>query len=409
MNWKKTLIISLSILIAAVLVIYLIFMTEPKAKREGATRETAMLVDVIPAERGDYYPELVVMGTVRPSQDIVLGPRVSGEITRLSKSFIPGGYVNKGDFLLQIDPADYKNALALRKSELSNAETELKIEMGRRDVAKKDYTYLDEELSDANEALVLREPQLNSAKAAVEAAKAAVDQAELELKRTTIRAPFDAHILTRNVNVGSQVSPGQELARLIGFDNYWVMATVPLDKVRRLSFPEKEGEKGSPVTLRNRTAWEDDEYREGYLYKLVGALEDRTRLARVIVNVPDPLNIITKTADRPVLMIGAFMETRIQGDLIRDVVRISRDYIRKDETVWVKEEGKLQIRDVKILFRDAKYAYIESGVEEGEMIVTTNLSTVVDGAKLRTEPAVEADGPESGSKNNDTMQSGGAH
>ncbi len=409
MNWKKTLLISLSILLAAVIVIILIFMTEPEAKREGATRETAMLVDVIPAERGDYYPEIVVMGNVRPARDIVLSPRVSGEIIRISKDFIPGGYVNKGDFLLQIDPADYKNALMLRKSELSNAETELKIEIGRRDVAQKDYTLLNEELSQAKEALVLREPQLNSAKAAVEAAEAAVNQAELELRRTTIRAPFDAHIITRNANVGSMVSPGEELARLIGFDNYWVVATVPLDKVRRLSFPEKEGERGSPVIIRNRTAWQEDESRDGYLYKLVGALEESTRLARVIVNVPDPLNIISKSQEGPILMIGAFVETRIQGDLIEDVVRVSRNFIRKDETVWINQNGKLQIRNVKILFRDAIYAYISDGVEEGEMIVTTNLSTVVDGAKLRTEPADNTDGRETSSKGRDTEQSGEVH
>jgi len=379
---KQTLIISLTVLMAGAAVTMLVFFTEPEAKRAGATKKTAMLVDVIRVRRDTFRPTIQAMGTVKPARDIILSPRVSGEITRRSSSFIPGGYAKKGEMLLQIDPSDYKNALELRKSELQQAESDLEIEMGRRNVARQDYQMLDESLSTENKALVLREPQLKAARSGVEAARASVDQARLDLKRTTIRAPFDAHIISRNVNVGSQVAPGDNLGRLVGRDTYWVEATVPLSKLRWLNFPN-DGSRGSEVRIRNRTAWPEGAYRKGYLYKLVGTLEERTRMARVLIAVPDPLAYEADTAGLQPLMLGSFVENHIQAEKIEDVIRLNRDHVRKNETVWVMEDKKLRIRDVQIVFRDARYAYITAGLSEDARVVTTNLTTISDGAPLR--------------------------
>ena len=67
-------------------------------------------------------------------------------------------------------------------------------------------------------------------------------------------------------------------------------------------------------------------------------------MARVLVSVPDPVAYRAGTSDRPPLMIGAFVETRIEASEIADVVRLNRDYIRADDTVWVLEDGQLRIR-----------------------------------------------------------------
>ncbi len=384
-NRKKTLFISLAILLIAAIITFIIFSTEPTAQRGGATKQTAMLVDVVETERGDFHPEIVTTGTVIPANDINLAPRVSGEIISLSRNFTPGGFVRKGEVLVQIDPSDYKNTLQLRKSDLQQAQADLKIEMGRQNVAKQDYQLLDESLAGENKSLVLREPQLDAAKANIEAAQAAVNQAELDLQRTTVRSPFNAHILSRNVNVGSQIAAGEELGRIVGFDEYWVELMVPLSKLPWLIFPEKEGEKGSLVKIRNRTSWKEDEYRQGYLYKLIGSLENQTRLARVLVAVEDPLARKPESEGLQPLIIGAFMETSIQGKNIQEVFRLNRDFVRQDETVWIMEDEKLQIRDVDIIFQDAFYAYISSGLDENEKVVTTNLSTVTEGVNLRVE------------------------
>lgn len=384
MDWKKTLLICFIILLVGSGITALIFSSEPTASRQGATQETAMLVDVIEVRRDTYQPTIEAMGTVEPARDIVLSSRVSGEIIRRSDSFTPGGYVEQGEILLQIDPSDYENALQQRRNELQQVTADLRIEMGRQRAARKEYEAYGDTLSEENKPLVLRQPQLETVQSQVESAQTAVKQAELELERTTIRAPFDAHILSRNVNIGSQVGAGADLGRLVGLDTFWVEATVPLSKLRWLTFPDEEGPR-SEVTIRNRAAWAPGEVREGYLYKLIGALEEQTRLARVLVAVPDPYGYRAEHADLPTLMIGSFVEANIKTEELEEVVRISRDYIRSNDTIWVMEEGKLQIREVDIVFRDARYAYISSGLNDAEQVVTTNLSTVSEGAPLRLE------------------------
>jgi len=381
MSKRKTLLICLIILVVAGGITAFIFLTEPTAKQAGATKETAMLVQVVGVQRGTFQPEIVATGTVQPSEDVTLSPLVNGEIVKRAAAFNPGGFVQKGEFLLQIDPSDYRNTLQLRKSDLLQAEADLAIEQGRQDVARQDYELVDDIVNIESSGLVLREPQLNSVKARVEAAKAAVSQAELNLRRTTIRAPFDAHILSRNANLGSQVAPGDNLGRLVGMDEYWVVVTLPLSKLPYISLPSN-GKRGSEVQIRDPKAWEADKYRKGYVYQLVGALEDQTRLARLLVSVPDPLGYQNDTL--PPLMINSFVETRVLADSLTDVVRLNRDYLRENQTVWVMEKGELSIREVAVKFMDAKYAYIANGLQDEDQIVTTNLSTVVEGSPLRT-------------------------
>jgi RND family efflux transporter MFP subunit len=382
---KKTLVICSTILLAGAILTTITFFTEPTATRIAATRKSAMLVDVIEVHKANHRPDILAMGTVEASQDITLSPRVGGEIVSRSQAFTPGGYGEKGDVLLRIDPADYRNTLQQRKSELRQTIADLNVEMGRQNVARQDYQLLDETLSPELESLVLRKPQLSAARAVVEVARAAVKQAELELERTNIRAPFDAHILSRKANVGSQVSPGDDLGRLVGRETYWVVATVPLSKLQWLAFPKTADETGSEVQIRNRSSWPEGVYRTGYLFRLVGALEERTRMARVLISVPDPLSYKPESADLPPLMIGAFVETRIEAGEIADVVRLNRDYIRANNTVWVMEDDKLSVRPVEIVLQDATDAYISKGLNHLERVVTTNLSTPRDGASLRVK------------------------
>lgn len=385
MNKRKTLLISLGILLLSIVITSLVFFTEPTAKREGATKKTAMLVETTEVARANYRPVIVATGNVQASRDITLSPQVSGAITSISESFTPGAYVKKGQMLVQIDPSDYRNMLKLRESDLELAKADLRVEMGRQDVAKKDYELVGQDLSPENKALVLREPQLQSAKANVASAEASKEQAELNLKRTTIRAPFDAHIISRNANVGSQVGAGTALGRVVGMDEYWVVANVPVSKIPYLSFEENNQATGTPVTIKSETNWPAGQSRNGTLFRLVGALDDQTRLARVIVRVKDPLSQMTDNQENPPMMIGSFVEVHMEAKELENVIRLDRAYLRKNDDVWVMKEGQLEIRDVTLVFEDAQYAYISEGLEDKDQVITSNLATVVEGSALRQE------------------------
>ncbi|WP_037374147.1 efflux RND transporter periplasmic adaptor subunit [Salinimicrobium xinjiangense] len=384
MSTKKIIFISVGILVLAVVITSFIFLTEPTAQSEGASKEMAMLVQVTRAEAGNFSPTLVATGTVEPVNDVIISARVGGEVIRRATGFVPGGAVKKGEILLQIDPADYRNNLELRRSELLQAQTELAVEMGRQEVAQQDLELVGgQTLTEEEKSLVLRQPQLNAVKARIKAAQASVAQAQLDLSRTTIRAPFDAQIITQNVTTGSQVAVGDDLGRLVGTHTYRVILSLPVSRLQWLRFPDAEEDTGSPVRIRNSSAWPQGVYRTGYLNSKVGALDNQTRQARILVEVPDPL--AKDTASGPELIIGTFVEAQVQANEIENVVRLNRDHLRNNNTVWVMQDGKLNILEVEVLLTDHQYAYISKGLTGGESIVTTNLSTVAEGIALRTE------------------------
>lgn len=369
---------------------YLIYTTEPVAESEAATRRVAALVETTVVRRGTYTPQLRVLGLVEPARDIILSPRVSGRITEVEPAYEPGGLVEAGQPLLHIDPADFQRLLTARISAKRQIEAALAIEQGRQAVAKQEYELLGDEIDPANRSLVLREPQIESIRAQLAAAEAAVEQAKLDLERTTVTAPFAAQILSRAANVGTQVSPGEELARLVGVDEYWVMASVPLRDLRWITFPQDD-RPGASAWIRHATAWEPSDVREGSVSRLIGVVDRQSRLARVLVTVPDPL---ARGIDAPPLILGTIVEVRIEGRPLENVVRLDRAHLRQNDTVWVMAGDALDIRGVEVAFSDAEYAYIGSGLEDGDEVVTTSLATVTPGLGLRRQG--EATGPHGG-------------
>ncbi|MBS3805527.1 MAG: efflux RND transporter periplasmic adaptor subunit [Oleiphilaceae bacterium] len=380
----KTLFVSLMIVLVGVALIWLIFKTEPTATRKDMARETAMLVDVRTVNRADATPTVEVMGQVAPAREILLGSRVGGEIVYQADVFTPGRRFDEGEELLRIDPADYQAVLRQRRSELQQAQAGLAMEEGQQAVARQEFELLGEDIESVDQALVLRQPQLEQAKAEVAVAEAAVQQAELDHARTRIRAPFPAQVLTREVNLGSQVSAGQSLGRLVGTGQYWVEATVPLSKLRWLTFNSDSDAPGAPVTIHQDTVWPAGQFREARLAQLVGELDGNARMARVLITVEDPL-ALNQHAGSPPMMLGAFVRADIQGTVLKDVVQLKRHLVRRDNTVWVMEERELAIREVVIAFQDEEHAYIESGLEDGDQVITNDLASVVSGARLRLE------------------------
>ncbi len=403
--------LSVLVLLIGALAVFVIFSTEPSAERGGAVKKTAMLVEVLAAEHGTFTPEFVVTGTVRAERDVELSPQVGGSVVARADRFSPGRFVHKGESLLTIDPAPYRIAVSQRKSALAQTKASFALELGQQDVAQQEYQTLfgrgadEQQLSEEERQLVLRKPQLEAAREQVRDAEEALRQAELELARTNVRAPFDAHVLSRTVDVGTHLSPGTSIGRLVGVETYWVEASVPMHQRRWLPLPQRSsptdsksaspGDRpdGKPATdcprveLENRGGWRDGVTRHGCLARLIGALDASTRMARVLIEVSDPLALETPNPDTPPLVVGEFLETRIPGVPLEGVVRIPRELLRKNNTVWLQQDGKLAIVELSPLLVDARYAYVRDSVKPGAQIVTTHLTSVSDGAALRVAEA----------------------
>ena len=384
MSQKKIILICLVILLVSAGIVYATIITEPTAKSEGATKKTAMLVSVQSSKKGNYNPVFKSTGTVAPVEDVQLNPLVNGPIIKRFKSFAPGEIVKKGQTLLQINPADLKNNLALRQSELQQAKTNYQVELGRQAIAEQDLQLIGgDSLSESQQELVTRKPQLSAVKANVASAQAAVDQAQLDLKRTQVKAPFDAQVISQNVTTGAQVDQSTNLGRLVGIYEYWVEVNLPTSYLKWISF--EDDRKESKVQIFNPSDWGNSAYRKGKLHAKIGSLNEQTRLARILIKVQDPLALRSANKDKPELLIGSFVEVDITGNIIKDVIRVDRDHLRSNNTLWVMENGKLSIRQPKIVLLDSKFAYVAEGLKDGEKLITSNISTVTEGIAVQTE------------------------
>ncbi|BCA80846.1 efflux RND transporter periplasmic adaptor subunit [Desulfuromonas sp. AOP6] len=373
----------LLILVGAVLIAFWLMKTGPKAKPKPKERQ-ATLVEVQAVQVGPQRTLIHAMGTVKPAREVTLMPQVSGEIIEIAPQFMPGGMLAKGERLLRIDPTDYRIAVAQLESEVARVEAEIQLEQGRQMVARREYELLGEDVSDEEKALMLRQPQLDTLKASLDAARARVQKARIDLERTTITTPFNAVVQARHVNLGTRVTPATALVELVGTDTYWVELSVPVSQLRWLRLPETSGEKGSAVKIYDETAWGAEAYREGHLLRLAAAVEPEGRMARLLVEVADPLARQKAHAKSPRMMVGSYVRAEIAGHSVETAANIPRRLVRDGDTVWIMDdEGRLEIRPLDILFRGRDEVFVPQGLTEGERLVVTDLSAAVEGMRLR--------------------------
>lgn len=378
----------LSILAAAVLVVggglaHYWLTNRPRAHRRPP-HEAAALVEVAQVKPSDHRVTVRAMGTVVAAQTIQLAARISGQIVHVSPEFLPGGRFEAGRKILQVDPSDYELAVQQRQSEVTKAESDLKLEMGRQAVAKREYELLGETIRPEDRELVLREPQLRATEAALAAARASLRKAKLDLERTAVRAPFNAIVQSKNVGLGSQVSVGQTLAALVDTDEYWVQVAVPTDELRWIDIPDGQGTAGATARIHHEAAWGKGALRTGTVERLMTELEPHGRMARLLVLVKDPLRLTAANAKRPRLILGAYVRVEIAGKRLRNVVLIPRVALRDGCRVWIMlPDGTLDVREVNIVRRTEGSVCVSDNLREGELLITSNLPAPVPGMALR--------------------------
>jgi RND family efflux transporter MFP subunit len=370
-------IISISLLLGALLGAFIFIKTKPKAKKKRPPKMAAR-VETQALKRSDETVVLHLTGTVIPAEDVLLRARVSGEIVSIAPSFIDGGLLKKGDEILKIDPVDYELALAAAESQRATAEFNYKMEVGRHEVARCEWEQLKSpDATEQEQELALRVPHLAASKAAVKAAESALKKAQLNLERTQVRAPFNAVVLSRNVNVGSQTSTAGSLARLAGTDAYWVKVSIPVDRLPWLQIP------GAAVTIHSASG----AVREGRVIRLLGDIETKGRMARVLVEVVDPLCLKPENKSKKPLLIGEYVKLEIQGRELKGVYAIPRNALRENDQVWLAEKGKLKILPAEVLWRSQRrvllHAPLQSDGDAGKLIVS-DLTTPMQNMDVNT-------------------------
>jgi len=348
-----------------------------------------LTVQVESAKYTSHQVIISAMGTILPAKEITLTSRVKGEVVEVSENLVPGGFIDKGKRLLTIDPIDYKLSLLQHASDVAKAKSDLALEMGNQLIAQKEFEILGEKPSDDERQLMLRQPHLDQKMATLRGAEAKLDQAELNLKRTRIDAPFNTVILSRSVNIGSQISEATPLVRLAGTDEFWLKLSVPIEQLQWIHIPDNNSSTGSKVKILVHENRKNQGIRQGKVLRLAPDLEGQGRMAVLYVSIHDPLCMLAENTGKPKLLIGSYVKAEIEGIQLESAVAVKRTHIHDSDTLWIfSENNTLTTRKVDITFKNRDYVFITSGILEGERFITSPLSAPVKGTavKLRQSP-----------------------
>ena len=326
---------------------------KPSARKKS-NFQRGTLVEVLEAELSNPQIEVRTHGRVQAAQKVVLSARIGGEVIWISPNLSEGSFFKKNELLLSI---------GIRQSQSS------------------------------------------------------------------LKAPFDGVVQLKNVDLGQYVNPGTQLATLIGSDHAEVVIDLPMSRLEWLpkQLPKdltanstEKGSKQSTITnqyqipaeislagISSASAW------PVVVKRQLLELTPRGMMVQLIAEVRDPFQLkisleqndkeqsgngavkikkidtfkkeISEKEDffKIPLFIGSFVEVKIPGRQLADVIQIPAKALRDRDTVWVVVNKQLQIRNVKIAHIDLDNVYISGGVKIGEKIVISPIKGASKGLKVR--------------------------
>ncbi|MGI2853734.1 efflux RND transporter periplasmic adaptor subunit [Shewanella algae] len=384
----------LLIIVVAVLGAKLLMMTkqEPEQKAEEIPLP---VVDVTQVEQQTMSLNLPSYGTVTPKYKTQLVSEVQGRILSIAPAFVAGGVVHQGDELAVIEPSDYEADLMQAQATLAQAKAALDEEIARGEVAKIEFSGYDNGMPPE---LGLRVPQLKKEQANVKYAEAALARAKRNLERTVIRAPFDAIVRARNVDLGQYVSIGTNLGEL--YDTAVAEVRLPLAN-KDLAYLESVDNPDTQVTLSAALAGKTVTW-NGKVVRSEGVIDPDNRMVYLVAEVQDPYLRKQKLSDQLPLKYGSFVNAVIKGRTVDGLVKLPRYMVRNQHVAVIDKDNKIEMRQVNVVRTDLEYVYIKDSLKDGERVSKTNLNNMTNGQLVRV--ANDKDKDASHSEESDTQE-----
>ena len=316
-------------------------------------------------------------GSVMPSTESQLIPEVSGRVVWMSPKLVAGGFFNKGDALVRVEPQDYNNSRERARAALVRAEAE-------HELAAFEYRRLQ---SLAERKLTSRSQLENAlrtlrvAEASLSDAKASFSQAQQDVGRTELRAPFTGLVRSETVDIGQFVSRGQAIASIYASDQVEIRLPISDRQLAYLDIPiglrgELQAEKQPRVTLSTEYAGQHISW-EGRIVRAEAAIDTSSRMVYLVARV--------NADDQPVpLSVGLFVNADIEGRKADNVVVMPRTALRDNNQVLVVgRDERLRYRDIKLLRLYQNDLLIEGGLNEGERVCVSPIQTAIDGMTVK--------------------------
>ena len=360
-------------------------MVQTRAAPTQMEREIpVLLVDAIEARREPVIFRVNTQGAVTPRTESILVSEVSGQIVEVASNYVSGGFFRKGELLLKIDPRNYQSALKSAQANVARVQTQVAKENALANFALDDWKTLQDlnastgPISD----LALRKPQLAEAIAELTSAEAALEKAQEDLNRTSIRAPYDGMVQEKRADVGQYVNTGSQLALIFATDYAEIRLPITQRELALVDLPSVGDSSSSLPGSLTSQAGTVHHTGEGLIVRSEGVFDSASRGLYAVAQVEDPYNQNGRIGEP--LRIGTFVTASIQGRFGGALFTIPRHALQRGETLWViDEQQKIYPRDVEIVSTDEEYAYIDAGLTDGERYTITPVDQPLPGMPVR--------------------------
>ncbi len=397
-------IIAVTILLVLGAGVFFVLKQLAKETEKKPPRSVTPPVQVMTVGKEDVTLEVASQGTVNPRTVTVLFPEVSGRIKEISDSFYAGGFFQVEEVLITIDDSDYRTAKLDAEAALRQAELRLAEELAQQKRAIEEWKSLGRRGNPPS--LVAREPQVAQAQANVHSAESLVEQAQRNIDRCTIEAPYPGLVRNKMADVGQYVTPNTQLGEIFAIDYAEVMLPVTASELAYLNVPlafgvgsRGQNAEAAPTKITANIKGTTYEYPANVI-RTEGAFDAQSRMMTLVARVQDPygLNgppggmpaddklteeVLEELKRKPPLPIGIFTQAAVTGKTLEDVFVLPRQALRgKDQILVVNEEDRVEIRKINIIRSTDDAVFVKEDLEEGERISLTQPDYVVKNMKV---------------------------
>jgi len=348
----------------------------PKAATPPPPPEV-VVVEVIHQDVPIYFEWI---GTTEGYVNAQIRPRVQGSLQ--SRDYKEGSLIKAGQLMFTIDTREYQVALNQALGDLGRAEANLgktQLDVARYTPLAKEGAISQQELDNANQA-----HQAN--KASVEAARATVERARLNLSWTKVTAPITGIAGISVAQIGDLVTPSSLLTTLSQVDP--IKVYYPISEQEYLHFARRirdieqgRGGQRAPLEL---TLADGSVYPERGTFSLADRQVDlRTGTITVQSVFPNPENIL-----RP----GQYAKIRVAAETRKGAMLVPQQAVQQlqgsHQVAVVGGDNKVDIRSVKVGEQIGSMWIITQGLKPGERIVVAGVQKVKTGMVVNPKPSV---------------------
>lgn len=359
---------------------------EVKPQPPSGNRNAAAM-SIVPAVvgKGDIGINLNALGTVTSLATVTVRTQISGYLMKID--FTEGQDVKKGGLLAEIDPRPYEAALAVAQGNLARDQALLK--GAQVDLTR--YQGLAAQNAVPHQTLDTQVALVAQYQGTVEADRAAVQAAQVNLQYCHIVSPVDGRVGLRQVDQGNYVTPGDTngLVVITQLQPISVLFTLPEDNLQAVSKRLQEGAT-LPAAAYDRSG--ANKIADGVLQTFDSQIDPTTGTIKLRAQFPN---------EPRTLYPNQFVNVRLLVDTHKDVTVMPTAGIQRGVpgtfVYLVNSDSTVSVRKVVLGVTDGERVEVRSGLDPGDRVVIDGADKLRDGAKInvRTEGNISnAPGPD---------------